>query len=248
VPLPLSGTQIDKLGRRLRDADQVSEQDLTSLQELLLSYETVLDGVAGELREIGLRPTTRLKTSRTIIEKLQREKPITLRSIHDLAGARVVQPMTLSRQNLLADRVLTLWPDARVIDRRANPSFGYRAVHIIPRIETCFVEIQLRTLYQDTWAQFTEALGDAWGRAIRYGDPPEDPDRVPGGDSLTRRAIVEMWLGMSPQIAELEELEDARDRLADAMEDEERERLDTDIEAGFGDLRRMLRDLRADLP
>jgi hypothetical protein len=186
VPLPLSGTQIDKLGRRLRDTMEVGEDDLVQLERLLLAYNDVLSEVDVRLRAIALRPTTRFKTSGAIVDKLRREAPITLRSIHDLAGARVVQSMTLTHQDRICDRIRTLWPDARVIDRRANPTHGYRAVHIVPRIDGCYVEIQVRTLHQDTWAEFTETLGDRWGRAVRYGGLPADPDAVVGPSGATR--------------------------------------------------------------
>ena len=36
--------------------------------------------------------------------------------------------------------------------------------------------MQIRTAPQDQWAQLFEKLGDLWGRQIRYGDPPNNPD------------------------------------------------------------------------
>jgi ppGpp synthetase/RelA/SpoT-type nucleotidyltranferase len=125
--------------------------------------------VAVRLREIGLHPTTRLKTYGTIIDKLRRERGMSLGRVQHLAGARVVRPMTLSEQNRICDLINGLWPDAKVVDRRQTPTHGYRAVHIVAQIEGCYVEIQVRTIYQNAWAPFTEMLGDAWGRAIRYG-------------------------------------------------------------------------------
>ncbi|GGI66943.1 hypothetical protein GCM10010116_62080 [Microbispora rosea subsp. aerata] len=38
------------------------------------------------------------------------------------------------------------------------------------------VEIQVRTELQDVWAQILERLADQWGRGIRYGDAPENPE------------------------------------------------------------------------
>lgn len=245
MPLPLSGSQIDKLSVRLRESVEVDEGDLGQLQQLLLAHADVLDRVAGQLREIDLVPTTRLKTSGTIIDKLRRESPITLRSIRDLAGARVVQPMTLAEQDRVTARIAALWPATKVFDRRETPSFGYRAVHIIPKVDGCYVEIQLRTLFQDTWAQFMEMLGDQWGRTIRYGGLPDNPDEPAG--STTRRELVTLWLQMSPHIAKLEEREDFRARMEGTFSDEEREVLDVEIDEGFGELRDLLRELRHDL-
>jgi Region found in RelA / SpoT proteins len=244
VALPISGAQIDKLGVRLRDAATVDAGDLAQLQGLLLAYDEALKYTAVCLRSIGLDPTTRLKTSGTIIEKLRREDPITLRSIRDLAGARVVKPMTLSEQTHVRDQILALWPTAKVFDRREKPSFGYRAVHIVPRIDGCYVEIQLRTLYQDTWAQVAEMHGDWWGRAVRYGGLPVDPDLPSApGQPMTRREACESWRRVSLQLAEIEVLEDARSRLEDTMGPEELAAVDERIEG----VRSILRDFRATL-
>lgn len=112
-------------------------------------------------------------------------------SIRDLAGARIVRSQTLDEQDALADRITELWPGAKVIDRREKASSGYRAVHVVPRIGRCDVEIQIRTRYQDTWAQVMEGLGDAWGRAIRYGGGPDEANRLASDGPLTRAQVVE---------------------------------------------------------
>jgi ppGpp synthetase/RelA/SpoT-type nucleotidyltranferase len=136
-PLPMSGRQIVKLGERLRDAGQPSSDDLRMLEEILLIYDRSLREVAEGLRSIGLEATTRLKTSGTIIEKVRREHLITLRSMRDLAGARVVQSMTLDEQDAVTGQVESLWPGARRVDRRATPSHGYRAVHVVVQVKGC---------------------------------------------------------------------------------------------------------------
>jgi ppGpp synthetase/RelA/SpoT-type nucleotidyltranferase len=166
------------------------------LEQLLLIYDEALGEAAERLRSSGLEPTTRLKTSGMIIEKLRRERHLTLRSIRDLAGARIVKRMTLDEQDQMAALVQGLWPGARLIDRRANPSHGYRAVHIVPRVRYCPVEIQIRTLYQDGWAQTMETLGDHWGRAIRYGGDPDEPDTIDKGSTRTRQETVKGWIAL----------------------------------------------------
>lgn len=52
---------------------------------------------------------------------------------------------------------------------------GYRAVHVIAKVDNIPVEVQFRTELQDLWAQVFERLADGWGRQIRYGGEP-DPD------------------------------------------------------------------------
>ncbi len=49
------------------------------------------------------------------------------------------------------------------------------------------MEVQVRTVWQDRWAQIVEGLGDTWGRQIRYGELPPEPDRpLPPGVSRAR--------------------------------------------------------------
>ncbi len=116
-------------------------------------------------------------------------------------------------QELVLSRVFELWPDARLIDRRDEPMHGYRAVHVVPRVDGCFVEIQIRTGLQNVWAQLFEALGDSWGRQIRYGEPPNDPeapaDQVAAGPtSLVTRGEMVAYIrgGLSASIARWEGL------------------------------------------
>jgi hypothetical protein len=63
------------------------------------------------------------------------------------------------------------------------------------------IEVQLRTEWQHRWAEWSERLGDQYGRGIRYGDPP-----VSGGASA--QAIVERLMRLSDLIAEAEECGD----------------------------------------
>jgi hypothetical protein len=95
-----------------------------------------------------------------------------------------------------------------VIDRREEPSFGYRAVHIIIYEEGLAVEVQVRTVLQDIWAQMSEKLGDMWGRDIRYGGQPVDPDTPmfpDEPDSRSRASMLElmMWLSNAINTAEV---------------------------------------------
>jgi ppGpp synthetase/RelA/SpoT-type nucleotidyltranferase len=141
----LSRKQKTLLSERLRENEVASATDLGHLEEVLLESNSALEEVAGALRQLGLEPTTRLKTSATIIDKLRRQPHLSLASIRDLAGARIVRPMTLDEQDDLAGQIRSIWPDATLIDRRIEPSYGYRAVHVVPRLNRCSVEIQLRT-------------------------------------------------------------------------------------------------------
>lgn len=97
---------------------------------------------------------------------------------------------------------------AELIDRRETPSHGYRAVHIIVFPDGVPVEIQLRTKLQDSWAQITEKLGDAWGRGLRYGLGPDDPDTpLAQGETVTRRDIMGVVAELGDAISNLEAVE-----------------------------------------
>src|ERR1700682_3585953 len=172
MPRSMSISQIRTLGDRLRGKDASRGDDLELLQRLRADHDRSLQLAEQVLREqLGLRATSRLKTVQTIIEKLVREKT-RLSVMQDIAGLRIVDEFTLEEQDGLAKRIAAAFAKGEVDDRRAKPSHGYRAVHVIVEIEGCSVEMQVRTRLQDLWAQAMESLADVWGRQIRYGLPP----------------------------------------------------------------------------
>lgn len=189
VPVALSKTQVDRLGKRLRESARLDDGDLQLLQDLRSDHADALEEVGRRLAEgAGLEPTTRLKTVDTIIEKLRRLPGLRLSQMQDVAGARVTRPLTLPAQDLLVATISSRFDDPRVVDRRENSSSGYRAVHLIVSIGGLSVEIQVRTTLQDLWAQVAERSGDLVGRAIRYGESPRRED-IPAGidvDALVR--------------------------------------------------------------
>jgi ppGpp synthetase/RelA/SpoT-type nucleotidyltranferase len=204
----LSRSQVDKLGRRLRRAgpNNVSDEDRDLLEALLGSYAPILSAVHERLtKALGLPVTPRLKTTGTLVEKLQRNPNMALSRMQDIAGARLVAEMNRVEQDQLVAQIVELYPGVEPKDRRAEPSFGYRAVHVIVEVDQRFVEIQVRTTLQDLWAQVVERLADLWGRGIRYGELPNNPD-VTVVSGYTRRGIVEQLLKQSERLDALEEL------------------------------------------
>ena len=205
--LPISKKQLDKLGDRLRDSDEPAPDDLALLARALDAYAETLSTVVSELRGMGFSPSVRLKTSETTIDKLRRERRSSLKTIHDLAGARVTLTGDLNAQDVavrgFCDRYRDADPQPYVIDRRLDPRSGYRAVHVVVKVDTVPVEVQFRTEMQDLWAQVFERIGDAWGRQIRYGG---DPDPDPLGSELTaaRKVIVANMAEVSQEIAGFE--------------------------------------------
>ena len=94
------------------------------------------------------------------------------------------------------------------MDRRAKPSFGYRAVHVVVKVDGLPVEVQLRTSLQDRWAQIVERMADSWGRQIRYGQKPDEPLARIG--EANRTFVVDLVRRLSPLIESCEQSEEAR--------------------------------------
>jgi hypothetical protein len=177
MPAALSKSQIDKLGRRLVDENGPFDDDLELLYQLLLDRSEQLDRAETRMREaIGAAPTSRMKNTETILEKLRRSGGSGLKSIQDLAGMRIVGDTDRRGQDELVEQIVALFADGdrppKVVDRRAEPMHGYRAVHVIVFPEGAPIEIQVRTQWQHEWAEFFEKLADLVGRGIRYGEPP----------------------------------------------------------------------------
>ena len=152
--------------------------DLELLHEVLGVYSEVLAVAVERVRDgIGISPTSRIKNTGTILEKLHRCGGHWLKSIQDLAGMRIVVRTDRRGQDAIVRQLVEVFGEdprpPKVIDRRAAPVHGYRAVHVIAFPEGVPVEIQVRTLWQHEWAELFEKLADHVGRGIRYGEPPE---------------------------------------------------------------------------
>jgi hypothetical protein len=155
----------------------------------------------------------RIKTTGTLVDKLRREPHLKLKTIRDVAGARIVIDGGRWEQDRVAERITEAFADCPkapdLIDRREKPSHGYRAVHVVVYEDGTPVEIQIRTELQDVWAQITEKLGDMWGRGLRYGLGPDQPDAPadPSGaepERMTRAYVVELMGQLADTIDKLE--------------------------------------------
>jgi hypothetical protein len=207
----MTNGQIDRLGERLRSSPVVEPADLELLQELRRDYDDAMreaqSRIVEALPEIGT-PTARLKTVQTLIGKLRREPNMNLSQMQDIAGLRLVRDLSLRGQTALATSVAELFDNPRTVDRRAKPTFGYRAVHVVVRVSGRLVEVQLRTVLQDQWAQIVERMADHWGRQIRYGLEPDSP-QVRIGET-DRSFVVDLVRRLSPLIESSELSGEAR--------------------------------------
>jgi (p)ppGpp synthase/HD superfamily hydrolase len=152
------------------------------------AYEVVIQTV----RRRGHFPTGRLaKSTLSIVEKLRRES-LRLSQMQDIAGCRVVVGNVVEQEQFIASLVVD-FPNASVIDRRNNPSYGYRSVHIIAEISGKSIEIQARTSLQHLWAEVSEKSSDVLDPTIKYG----------GGSESWRNFLTES----SESVARFEEFE-----------------------------------------
>jgi putative GTP pyrophosphokinase len=132
------------------------------------AYETV---VRTAREQLLLEPTGRsAKSTSSIIEKLRRES-IRLGQVQDIAGCRIVVSDVLE-QDRAVNSLCGVFSGASVVDRRANPSYGYRAVHVIVPVSGKAIEIQVRTRLQHLWAELSEKYADILDLSIKYGGGP----------------------------------------------------------------------------
>ena len=66
-------------------------------------------------------------------------------------------------------RVQEIFDKVSIFDRRENPSFGYRAVHLVVTDFERAVEVQIRTEFQHLWAEMSEKMADVLDHQIKYG-------------------------------------------------------------------------------
>jgi len=187
----ISKTQIDQLGGRLRKGE-ASDEDVRLLEAYRLSFAEAYEDVIASIRKAIQQELTgrRAKLTGSIIEKLRREKT-RLSRMQDIAGCRVVVRDVLAQDQVI-ERLRAEFAGAKLIDRRKQPSYGYRAVHIIVTAGNKLVEIQVRTELQHLWAQLSEKLSDAHDRAIKYGGGDPEAQKVLSALSLAVQNLEDL--------------------------------------------------------
>lgn len=166
----MNKSELDRLGERLRLG--VTAGDLTALDLYRRGFRQSYDSVVDRIRlELGLEASGRpAKSTAAIVDKLRRGS-MRLTQMQDIAGCRIVVPDVTAQSQLVAK--LDAMFQVAVVDRRARPSHGYRAVHVIVRNTDHPVEIQLRTDLQHVWAELSEKLADTFGMDLKYGSGPD---------------------------------------------------------------------------
>ncbi len=89
--------------------------------------------------------------------------------MHDIGGVRSVLP-TLRHVQVVSRRLRKSWTIIRVRDYIAEPKdSGYRALHLIVKRSGYPIEVQLRTIAQDVWANTVEERGRETGIGLKFG-------------------------------------------------------------------------------
>lgn len=111
----------------------------------------------------------RLKKRDTIIDKLDRYPKMKLTRMHDIGGARARLPSVECLQ-AVSRRLRKTWTVVNTRDYLAvaKPS-GYRAIHHDVRRDGRVIEVQLRTIRQDAWANQVEDDGRSLGAGYKFG-------------------------------------------------------------------------------
>lgn len=171
----MNRSQVDRLGERLRS--RITAEDLTLLDTYRRSFREAYDAVVGRVRmELGIEVSGRpAKSTPAIVDKLRRTS-MRLTQMQDIAGCRVVVPDISAQSWVVAKLEQTF--NVTVSDRRASPSHGYRAVHVIVRERGLPVEVQVRTDLQHVWAELSEKLSDTYGSELKYGGGPQEVRQV----------------------------------------------------------------------
>lgn len=164
----MSKSQIDKIGARLRSGD-VNAGVLRDLENFRTQFAESYAHVEHVLvDQLGFRVTGRpSKSTVAIIEKLRRES-IRLTQVQDIAGCRIVVE-DVAAQNAVFESASIMLGQLTVIDRRAKPINGYRALHLVAKVQGMPVEIQVRTRLQHAWSEISEKISDIYGQEIKYG-------------------------------------------------------------------------------
>jgi hypothetical protein len=188
--------QVNRAGRLLLDfANAVSRLGVDhaagdyNVEDMLNAYRTLtwwrtqharpLSNVAANLRyhvekedgRVGgrIEVAQRLKRQTTIISKLAREPKMQVTQMHDIGGARALLP-SLAHVYAVSRRLRKTWTIVRVRDYISNPKpSGYQALHLIVRRSGYPVEVQLRTVLQDAWANQVEEDGRQIGVGLKFG-------------------------------------------------------------------------------
>lgn len=156
-----SKKQLEKISRRIRHGERLAA-DLEAIESyrdsLIPCWFKVIDETNRLLKgKLPFLSTGRPKRLKSILRKLSRQSTSVGRIV-DLVGLRIVVDQTADQIEAL-EILQSGLEIADVKDYRAVTD-GYRAVHLYVQQDGQSVEVQVRTLPQQLWANECEALGE----------------------------------------------------------------------------------------
>lgn len=145
----------------------------------------------GKVKQLGFKSpiiAQRLKRTPSIIRKLNRFPTMSLSRMQDIGGIRIVLPTVNDVYRLHNDIIKTkarfdhepLLPADDYIERPKDD--GYRSLHqvfkykstIAPELNGLFIELQIRTKLQHSWATAVETLGLVEKSSFKTGEGAEE--------------------------------------------------------------------------
>ena len=167
--------QIKRLGERLRESHPITNDDLALLDEFRQTfsdidkkaYTIIQQALAGA---DGWTCTKRKrKTQQSIVAKLSRLPKLRLPRMQDIAGCRIVLESGIEQANKLNNLLLNAFKQQEwQVEDKERHQYGYRAIHVIVKLDKKYYEIQLRTYAQDIWANLVEKMSDD-KNTLKYG-------------------------------------------------------------------------------
>ncbi len=128
------------------------------------------DGTVGDRIDVAQR----LKKRGTMLNKLSREPTMALTQMHDIGGVRARLP-SLREVNAVSRRLKKSWTIVKTRDYVETPkASGYRALHHSVKRDGRIVEVQLRTVRQDAWANQVEDDGRNLAVGLKFGLGADD--------------------------------------------------------------------------
>jgi ppGpp synthetase/RelA/SpoT-type nucleotidyltranferase len=230
----LSKARIDRLGERLR-GQAFGEAELRLLDEYRRTFGLAYDRVVANIqRIIGVPVSGRpAKSTSSIIEKLNRES-IRLSQMQDIAGCRAIVA-DLAQQDRVVNAIVGEFENVAIQDRREKPSHGYRAVHLIVRVDGKPIEVQVRTSLQHVWAEMSEKFADIIDPSIKYGGGPTVLREALDNAATQSRLIEELeakLAGIGAVGGEIaQQLSEARDKYVNNLHSVIRKLNETGLEA-----------------
>ena len=173
--MTLSNSEIDQLGDRLRN-HCLEDGDLEKLDEFRQIYIDIDTQAYGLIQDTLQACRDKLvitkrkrKTRQSIVDKLCRQKKLRLSQMQDIAGCRIVAQGGAQLSCQVNEQLVNAFEKNQLkIQSKTRNKDGYRAIHLIVKINKKSYEIQLRTFAQDIFANLVERLSDK-ENTLKYG-------------------------------------------------------------------------------